>query len=157
VRLAVVCPRGDLCLGRVFQIQYPQFVLPAIPALCGLVAFVWIRLARAYRASDKKARRYARVALIKEQPQEYPNINQAALEWGRFRVILWGVLAIYFLSALIAHTRGLPILSIALSLFLVVMFALALKHYTLFRRQLLVPSLGAPSRPEDSEHTPREG
>ena len=107
-----------------------------------------------YRDSDRSARKYARMALLNEQPQEYQQINLAALEWARFKISLWGFLTLFFLvpvvHGLIAYVRGTQILNIALALLFAVLLALTIKHYASFKRRLIAvrsdDSLSMPPR-----------
>jgi hypothetical protein len=56
----------------------------------------------AQRAHLKASKKYARAVLFTEQPSEYDEINERALEWGRNRVIFFGCLVMGLLLVTLA-------------------------------------------------------
>ena len=97
---------------------------------------------RSEKASDREARRFARLALIKEEPQEYPVINELALSWGRNRIILFSTLLIGLLglcvigSTVSGPQRGSPLLLVILFVNWLWRGGYAVRHYTSFKRKL---------------------
>lgn len=123
--------------------NHPDFhsllvLVASVTILAGIVLVARIRLMRVYRGSDREVQQQARVAMITGNPLVHPRVNEAATEWAKFRMFLWGLLTLVFSSgiiyAVVTDTGASQLLNILLTIVFAAQFVATVRRFLAYRR-----------------------